>query len=362
MGERPVPSASPTGERPVPSREEAPGPLVLYEDRTSSGEARLMAVDVSAQPRSPIFLATTAADPSAETSFTQQSSSAVAVHAAEGRVAVAARGRRASEVLVATEGWVRSAAISPDARHFAVASNTEDQAGLISIHRLDAKEAQPRRVRLGTSSDMSGGDLELFWSDAGSLLAVDVCHCDGGPGYSRALAIEPDGRVRELSLLDERDHGSLGAQVGGRSLVFDQTPLVDCFESEHACDNLEHTLTILDLQPRTMRAIARRHRVAYGVPQISPAGTRIAATAAPNTIEIFDTASGRTTATIPYDTGQLDPAGWIDEERLVALATSPDPAGERHAGRLVTIDARNPGTAPTPLATGIDLRYVGWLR
>lgn len=282
----------------------------------------------------------------------------------DGSVSVLRRGSRLGDRRLRLGENTAALAISPDDRWLAVATRkANDELGAtITLRALDGSSKPRRLVTFATGSDSSGGALDLFWSSPTSLTIVDDCHCDGGPGYATALSLSLKGAFQTIPFL--KDHNPFGPspRSDGATFAFVDIPSIDCFESAHACDSVPHTLSVADLRARTLRAVAKRRAEGFWNVRLSPRGSHVAAMRERSPeIEIYDVSRRKKIASSWFSAVSFEPVAWIDEKRLVALASSLDLVGDRETGRLllVTLRSGQESIEPTTLVSGVSLHYLG---
>jgi hypothetical protein len=351
----PTPKTDPPQPRPVPSRREAPGPLVLY---ASAGH--LYAVEIGPRSSRPILIGMV--DDQGLDSFTQGSPWTVPIHNGD-TIDLVSRGERFGTRRIHADGTIQSAAVSADDRFVAVASNDDDRGGRVILSSTRRLSERRRVADFHTGSDGGGGAIHVFWNGPSGLTVVDICHCDGGAGYARTMAISLKGRVDDLEFLRDHEPYGPGPRFGSSQFAFDDSPSVDCWESEDACKNLPHSLTIADARRHTRRTLAGRRKIEFLSPQLSPNGTLVA-TSDGRVIEVYDVASKRVVHETSYANADLWPVAWLGDKHLIALTKAPNFVDDHDTGRLLLIELK-PGeeyAQAADLVSGKDLFFVGWLR
>lgn len=281
-----------------------------------------------------------------------------------GRFAMLRRGSTLADDVLRLGENVAAIASSPDDRWIVVATRNLNDDGFVTITlRAADGSGLPRRLAtFRSTSDGSGGSLEIFWSSPKSITVIDDCHCDGGSGQTTSYSLSLTRSFRVIPFLKDHSPVAPSPTSDGALFAFDDIPIIDCFVREHACDNILHTLSVADLRTRTLLTIARKRALRFVGVQLSPGGTLVAAGRdAFQEIQIYDVARRKLIASSAFFSASFEPVAWISETRLIALADSPDLVTDVQTGRLLQIDLAKDEAfiEPTTVVNGAGLRYLG---
>ncbi len=228
--------------------------------------------------------------------------------------------------------------------------------GRLRVERNLTDVVPPRSLAIAAATRTSGLS---FTADGRTLYFVAV---DTGPTFQAARLLRYDVENDELTVAGGDINGTGGSiSADGTRYLFARA------------DGDHHDLAELDLRTQSVRVLAAQAHGAYVAhPRFSPDGTRVVALQFDGSrfrIALFDALSGKSLGALPTGDGPVHDPSWIDDNRVLYLASSATSAGfqvyvqDVHGeGRARVTDA--PYLAFEPRAAGDGtLRFLnreGW--